>query len=335
MPSVVYLITGGTGSLGTALTLELLNQGHKVRAYARSEHGHEALEAAVPKEHHSRLSCLIGDVRDRDRLIRAAQGATYIIHAAAQKVIPLAEYNPGDCVKTNIQGTMNVIEAALTTGSMKALLVSTDKARSPSTLYGATKLCAERLWLAGNRYTGNEGIFSCVAYGNVWGSKGSVIEAFDHQRKTLGFLQVTEPEMTRFHITLPQAVSLVLRACQEAAPGTLWIPRLPSYRVGDLAQAYQRTNGMFSEPSIVGRRVAEKMHEELISETESLTITHEDSWHFVLDPRQPTGKPSWSYNSSSNRIRLSVSQLEEQILEWKASSRPSRMAPDAVASCTL
>lgn len=313
----IYLITGGTGSLGTALTLRLLKEGHKVRTYSRNEHSIEKLQKAVPKEYHERLSPIMGATEDLSRIRRATRGVDVVVHAAAQKIIDLAEYNPAPAVMTNIFGTMNVIEACLDNSVKKAVFISTDKARSPSTLYGATKLASERLWNAANRYRGSRGgVFCALAYGNVWGSNGSVIQAWDLQSQ-FGVLKVTDPQMTRFHITLDAAVDLVCRVVNEADPETLWIPRLPAYRVGDLADAFRAVYKLDRPYEVTGRRLSEKLHEELITENESPMIAYEDDTHFVLTPNKIHQQGGWSFTSASAKTRrLSVEELTEEISKW-------------------
>lgn len=316
-----YLITGGTGSLGTAITSRLLSEGHKVRTYSRNEHRIEALLRAIPKENHSRLSPIMGATEDLSRIRRAIRGVDFVIHAAAQKIIDLAEYNPTPCVVTDIFGTLNVIEACLDSGVCKAVLVSTDKARAPSTLYGASKLCAERLWNAANRYRGSTGgLFSAVAYGNVWGSRGSVIETWAQQAQ-FGVLKVMDPKMTRFHITLDGAVNFVLRVVDEAEPETIWIPRLPAYRLGDLADAFGTVYKLSRLCEVVGRRVAEKLHEELITENESPTVMYEDDSHFVLTPGRIHQAGGWSFTSASAKTRrLTLSDLIREVEIWATRS---------------
>lgn len=312
-----YLITGGTGSLGTALTKHLLSAGHKVRAYARSEHGHERLQAQIPEEQKPRLSSLIGAVEDLQRLRRAVQGADYVIHGAAQKVIGLCEYNPLSATQTNIVGSCNVIQACLDEEIPRAVLVSTDKASSPATLYGGTKFVAERLWLNANRYSaGNPPHFVAVRYGNVWASNGSVIHAWKKQAEAKGPIEITDPQCTRFHITLPQAVEFVLSALHEAGAGELRVPRLPSYRLGDLAHAFRQVFGLERQPSTSGLRLSEKLHESMISPDESSSLKAEDDTHFTLEPGVIHRKGGMSYTSGSNQHRLGVEALTEEIRAW-------------------
>lgn len=314
----VYLVTGGTGSLGTALTKHLLSAGHKVRAFARNEHGHERLSTSIPEVHRSDLSCLIGAVEDLERLKRAVHGCDYVIHAAAQKAIPLAEYNPTECVGTNIRGSCNVITACLGEGAVKrAVLVSTDKASSPATLYGGTKFVAERLWLNANRYSaGNPPHFVAVRYGNVWASNGSVIHAWKKQASSGQAIEITDPQCTRFHITLGEAVSFVLAALHGAAAGELWVPRLPSYRLGDLGQAYRTVFDLHNQPTISGLRLSEKLHESMISPDESSSLKAEDDSHYTLEPGVIHRKGGMSYTSGSNQHRLGVEALTEEIRAW-------------------
>lgn len=312
----VYLITGGTGTLGTALTKHLLSAGHKVRVLARNEHGHERLRAAIGADQIARLSNLIGAVEDSRRLAHAVRGVDFVIHAAAQKIIPLAEYNPIEAVGTNIQGTINVLNAACDAGVARAVFVSTDKASAPATLYGATKSVAERLWLNANRYSaGKEPHFVAVRYGNVWGSQGSVLHAWTKQAQ-FGHVEITDAQCTRFHITLAQAVQFVLEALRDAHPGELWVPRLPSYRLGDLAHAFRLVYGLSKQPEVVGLRLSEKLHESMISVDESSSLKAEEDHHYVLEPGVIHRKAGFQYTSGSNEHRLGVEALKEEIKAW-------------------
>lgn len=312
----VYLITGGTGTLGTALTKLLLAQGHKVRVLARNEHGHQRLGEAIPEAQRANLSSFIGAVEDAGRLHRAAKGCDYVIHAAAQKVIPLAEYNPIECVRTNINGTINVLEACDSARVKRAVFVSTDKASAPATLYGSTKSVAERLWLNANRYSaGKEPHFVAVRYGNVWASQGSVIHAWVKQAQ-YGHIEITDPQCTRFHIKLDQAVAFVLDALHRAGPGELWVPRLPSYRLGDLAHAFRLAYNLSKQPSITGLRLSEKLHESMISTDESSSLKAEEDLHYTLEPGVIHRKSGFLYNSGSNEWKLGVEALKEEIKAW-------------------
>lgn len=311
-----YLITGATGSLGTQLTKTLLGEGHKVRAFARNEHSHDKLEREIPKEQKEGFSSLVGAVEDAGRLRRACQGADFVIHAAAQKAIGLAEHNPIECIQTNIQGTINVLNACLDAGVKRAVFVSSDKASSPATLYGGSKFVAERLWLNGNRYSaGKPPHFVAVRYGNVFASQGSVMHAWQKQAQ-YGVLEVTDPQCTRFHIQLSGAVAFVLSALQTAQPGELWIPKLPSYRLGDLAKAFGIAFDLPKQPEVTGLRLSEKLHESMISADESASLKRELDTHFVLEPGVVHRKQGFSYTSGTNSWRLGIEALTEEIREW-------------------
>ncbi len=312
-----YLITGGTGTLGTALTRILLARGHKVRVLARNEHGHERLRASIGVDQLPRLSSLLGNVEDLGRLERAAVGVDYVIHAAAQKIIPFAEYNPAECVLTNVTGTINAIAACIRGHVKRAVFVSTDKASSPSTLYGGTKFVAERLFLNANRYSAGHGPeFAAVRYGNVFGSQGSVIHAWKKQAAEGKPISITDPQCTRFHLHLHQACAFVLQALDSAAPGELWVPKLPSYRLGDLGSAFRQVFGVAQQPSIEGLRTAEKLHESMISPDESPSMKSEEDLHYVLEPGVIHRKDRWEYNSGMNAWKLGVEALTEEIREW-------------------
>lgn len=313
MNSATYLITGGTGFLGSHLTKHLLTQGHKVRVYARSEHGHERLSQLIPQEQRPRLSTLLGAVEDLGRLRIALRGVDHVIHAAAQKIVPIAEYDPGRCVATNVDGTANVIDACLSLGVRSAVLVSSDKAAAPYTVYGATKLCAERLWLAANRYSaGGFPAFMACRYGNVWGSKGSVLETWAGEQEAGKPISITYPNCTRWHITVEQAIKVVLEALHEHEAGDLVIPKMPRYTLGHLAEA-------FGGPSkVVGLRLAEKKHEDLISEHESCSVKTQDDACFVLRPGELHEEGGWSYRSSAATARaLSVDELRKAVEIWR------------------
>lgn len=316
-----YLITGATGFLGSAITRHLLAQGHKVRAFARSEHGHERLIASTPEELRKNLSSLLGAVEDLPRLLKASRGCTHLIHAAAQKCIPLAEYDPGSCLSTNVQGSRNVADACLANGISRAVLVSTDKASSPSTLYGASKLCAERLWLASNKYSAGSGTeYVAVRYGNVWASKGAVLEAWlDAVTRGIS-LKLTDPRCTRFHLHKHEALSLVLDALENASPGELWIPKLPTYRIGDLCMAFRRAFSIPAQPEIVGLRLAEKLNEDLISPHESIACKHQDQDKYILEPGRIHEQGGWGYHSGVPERRMNVEELTREVELWKGRS---------------
>jgi UDP-N-acetylglucosamine 4,6-dehydratase len=310
-----YLVTGATGFLGSEITRHLLSQGHKVRAFARNEHGHEKLIQSIPEDQRSRLSSLLGAVEDDRRLHRALRGVNHVIHAAAQKVVPIAEYDPGSCLSTNVGGTRNVAEACLDAGVRRAVFVSTDKASSPATLYGASKLCAERVWLGSNRYSAGVGCeFTAVRYGNVWASKGSVLEAWAGSK---GKLKITDPQCTRFHIHRHEAVAFVLDALAHAHPGELWIPKLPTYRIGNLCLAFRRAFNIPEQPEHVGLRLAEKLHEDLISPHESIACKSKEEHHYVLEPGRIHEQGGWGYSSGMPGHQLSVEELTREVELWK------------------
>lgn len=316
---MVFLITG-IGTLGSALTKTLIRKGHKVRSYSRNEHHVKDFLSTLTPEEASRYSPIIGAVENLDRLRRACAKVDCVIHTAAMKRVDLVEYNPVPAIRTNIDGTINVIEACLDCGVNRALLISSDKARAPSTLYGATKLVGERLWLAANRYRGPLGaVFSVAIYGNVWGSEGSVMHEWRNQAKQDGQLTLTDPHMTRFHITIPQAVNFVVRATQEIKGERIWIPKLPTYQVKDLAMAFCEVFNLNYEKNvkIIGRRPTEKIHEELITENESPYVCHEDDWHFELDYRAVSQEGGWKYCSASKQAkRLPKSELVTMVRNW-------------------
>ncbi len=316
-PQRVYLITGGTGTLGTALTKHLLSAGHKVRVLARNEHGHEKLEAQIPPEQRARLSPIMADVEQADDLLTAFRGVDYVIHAAAAKIIPKGEYNPKKFYKTNVQGSSNVVDACIDAGVKRAVLVSTDKASAPCTHYGKTKAAAESLWLNANRLTGGDIPYFCaVRYGNVFASAGSVLHVWEKKTTAGEAIELTDPQCTRFHITLSQAVSFVLSALRDANPGELWVPRLPSYRLGDFAHAYRLARRITQQPITVGLRLSEKLHESMISTDESSSLKAEEDLHYTLEPGVIHRKSGFSYNSGSNEWKLGVEALKEEIKTW-------------------
>jgi UDP-N-acetylglucosamine 4,6-dehydratase len=308
-----YLISGGTGSLGTLLTHQLIGQGHKVRAYARNEHSHENLIRSIPEEKRHLLSCLVGAVEDTDRLRVALRGVDYLVHAAAMKIIGLAEYNPSECVKTNVLGTESVIQAVLTSSVKRAVFVSSDKASASVNHYGHTKAVGEKLWLHANRYRPDDPPFVAVRYGNCWNSRGSVIQAFRNQI-TAGHLTVTSPECTRFHWKLEDAGAFVLDALHRAAPGEMWIPKLPSYKLDDLAHAFMHVHSMHKAFEVVGLRPGEKLHESMISGDEAF-MSRDDGMRYVLTPGVAQGISTQGYNSGSNKWRIGRKELESLVEE--------------------
>lgn len=329
------LITGGTGSFGQYFIHYVLKHWPDVRrlvVFSRDEQKQfDMAQLLLPKEYPA-LRYFIGDVRDLDRLKRAYEGIDYVVHAAAMKHVPIAEYNPMECIKTNIYGAQNVITAALDTNVSRVVALSTDKASSPINLYGATKLCSDKLFTAANNFKGVRDIrFSVVRYGNVMGSNGSVIPFFLNQRST-GVLTITDPAMTRFNITLSDGVEMVLRALESARGGEVFVPRIPSYRILDLAEAI----GPECEKKIIGIRPGEKIHEEMVSASDShntvatkngfVILPGNPDWDLEAYKREIGAKPvpaGFSYNSEANDDYLDVPTLRSLIREHLDPTLPS------------
>ncbi len=316
------LITGGTGSFGNTfvpLTLEKLNP-KKIIIYSRDEM--KQWEMAKKFQGDPRVRFFIGDVRDRERLYRALDGVDFVVHAAATKIVPTAEYNPFECVKTNINGAMNLIDACIDKGVKRVVALSTDKASSPVNLYGATKLASDKLFVAGNSYAGgHETRFSVVRYGNVMGSRGSVIPFF-LSIKDKGVLPVTDARMTRFMITLEQGVELVWHAFNDMQGGEIYVKKIPSMKVTDVAEAVCPD----ARQDIVGIRPGEKLHEQMIGLEDAL-YTYEYPEHFKILPaihdwssdpfRIKDGvkvAEDFVYSSDTNRQWMSVEELRAWIL---------------------
>lgn len=278
------LITGGTGSFGHAFVERILHEWPNVGRlviYSRDEQKQYEMEKNYPHSKYPMIRYFIGDVRDYSRLKRALSGVDYVIHAAAMKHVHIAEYNPDECVKTNIGGAENLVRACLSTGVKKVVALSTDKAAAPINLYGATKLVSDKLFIAANNIRGTQPIiFSVVRYGNVMGSNGSVIPYFLKKREE-GVLPVTHPEMTRFTITLKDGVNMVLHALEHAWGGELFVPKIPSYKIMDVADAI----GPDCEKKVVGLRAGEKIHEEMITSSDSF-YTYDLGDYFTILPSQ-------------------------------------------------
>lgn len=318
------LVTGGTGSFGRAFVARLVRDHPEVRrivVYSRDELKQSEMMAEFAA-HARRLRFFLGDVRDKERLARAMEGVDGVVHAAALKQIPAAEYNPFEFVKTNVLGAQNVIECSLDRGVKRVVGLSTDKAAAPINLYGATKLCADRLFSAANQLRGARDLRLCtVRYGNVLGSRGSVIPLFLNRRRT-GALPITDPSMTRFNITLEQGVDLVLLALREMQGGEIFVPKLPSFRVVDLAEAVAPSCRL----EVVGIRPGEKIHEDLITSSDALS-TLDLGTHFLLLPPSPTWdvaefiaargarrcEPGFHYQSGTNSEWLTVEDLRRLI----------------------
>lgn len=279
LSNTTVLVTGGTGSFGHTfipMTLAKYNP-KKIIIYSRDEM--KQWEMAKLFQGDPRVRFFIGDVRDKERLYRALDGVDYVVHAAATKIVPTAEYNPFECVKTNINGAMNLIDASIDKGVKRVVALSTDKASSPINLYGATKLASDKLFVAGNSYSGSHDTrFAVVRYGNVMGSRGSVIPFFMSIRDK-GILPITDKRMTRFMISLEQGVELVWHAFEDMEGGEIYVKKIPSMKVTDLA----RVIAPEAEQKIIGIRPGEKLHEQMIG-TEDSFYTYEYSEHFKILP---------------------------------------------------
>jgi UDP-N-acetylglucosamine 4,6-dehydratase/5-epimerase len=279
----VVLITGGTGSFGHKFTQRILNEykPKKIIIYSRDEYKQYVMRRQF-KKFDNQLRFFIGDVRDKERMCRALNGVDVVIHAAALKHVPIAEYNPIEAIKTNIDGATNVINASIDEGVKKVVALSTDKAVNPVNLYGATKLVSDKLFVSGNAYVGGnkDTVFSVVRYGNVAGSRGSVIPFFktliDKGKK---FLPITDSRMTRFWITLDQGVDLVFKAIEESKGGEIYVSKIPSFKVTDLAKAMSPS----ADLKEIGIREGEKLHEVMITEEDS-RLTYDYGAHFIIYP---------------------------------------------------
>jgi UDP-N-acetylglucosamine 4,6-dehydratase len=321
------LITGGTGSFGKAFIAETLRRFPTIErlvVYSRDELKQWELQQNYPESQYPQLRFFLGDVRDRDRLRRALEGINTVVHAAALKQVPAAEYNPIEFINTNVLGAENVVQACLDTDVRRVVALSTDKAAAPINLYGATKLCSDKLFIAANNIKGTRDLrFSVVRYGNVMGSRGSVIPFFLEKAKT-GVLPITDTAMTRFNISLSEGVAMVLWAIENALGGELFIPKIPSYRITDVAEAI----GPNCEKPITGIRPGEKIHEEMITASDSFTTIDLGAYYAILPSDglvqqryQVSGISStavpvgFAYNSGSNPEFLTVKQLRELIRE--------------------
>jgi UDP-N-acetylglucosamine 4,6-dehydratase (inverting) len=313
------LVTGGTGSFGHTFIPMILEKYNPRRVIIFSRDEMKQWEMAKLFENDKRVRFFIGDVRDRNRLYRAFDGVNFVVHAAATKIVPTAEYNPFECVKTNINGAMNVIDAAIDKGVEGVVALSTDKASSPINLYGATKLASDKLFVAANSYAGSHPTkFSVVRYGNVMGSRGSVIPFFN-QRKDSGVIPITDERMTRFMISLEQGVELVWHAFEDMVGGEIYVKKIPSMKVTDLAEAV--APGVKHE--IIGIRPGEKLHEQMIGEEDSLSTFEYDEYYKILpvindwkhDPKRIKDgikvEDGFTYNSGTNNEWMTVSELQD------------------------
>ena len=322
------LITGGTGSLGKALTQNILEKWPKVNRLvilSRDEQKQFQMAQDYPVNKYPQLRFFIGDVRDRERLERAFEGIDYVIHAAAMKHVHIAEYNPDECIKTNVNGAENVIHAAISKGVKNVVALSTDKACAPINLYGATKLTSDKLFVAANNIKGKRDIrFSVVRYGNVMGSNGSVIPFFINRKAIDGVLPITVESMTRFNISLQGGVDMVLHAMEHAWGGEIFIPKIPSYKITDVAEAV----GPNCEHKVVGIRPGEKIHEEMITSSDSF-FTYDLGTYYAIIPQTPMWnvdefkshfnaeqvEEGFAYNSGNNTDWESVESLRKLIVE--------------------
>ena len=322
------LITGGTGSLGKQLTKTILERWPLVKRLvilSRDEQKQFQMNQEFSEHKYTAMRYFIGDIRDYDRLVRAFEGIEYVIHAAAMKHVHIAEYNPMECVKTNVLGAENVINAALATGVKNVVALSTDKAAAPINLYGATKLCSDKLFVAANNIRGTRDIkFSVVRYGNVMGSNGSVIPFFLNRKKT-GVLPITDATMTRFNISLQEGADMVLHAIETAWGGEIFVPKIPSYKLTDVAEAI----GPECKHEIVGIRPGEKIHEEMITSSDSFSTYDLGKYYAILPQvtnwnidsfkkefnasKVPIG---FQYNSAENQEWVGVEEIRSLIIKY-------------------
>jgi UDP-N-acetylglucosamine 4,6-dehydratase (inverting) len=318
------LITGGTGSLGHALTAEILKRFpkiHRLVIFSRDELKQYEMAQKFSCKNFPAMRYFIGDVRDRSRLKRALEGIDTVIHAAALKHVPAAEYNPMEFIHTNVIGAENLIEGCMDTGVKRVVALSTDKAAAPINLYGATKLCSDKLFVAANNYVGRDTVLSVVRYGNVMGSRGSVIPFFLKQAKE-GVLPITDPAMTRFNISLQEGVDMVLWALENALGGEIFVPKIPSYKITDLAEAI----GPGCKKPIIGIRPGEKIHEEMITSSDSFNTIDLGQYYAILNTsggksadlyaKMKTAKKvpaGFCYNSGDNPRFLGISEIQSLI----------------------
>ena len=319
------LITGGTGSFGKAFVAGLLKSNPSIErlvVFSRDELKQWEMQQLYPEKEFPQIRFFIGDVRDRDRLKRALEGIDTVVHAAALKQVPAAEYNPIEFIKTNVLGAENVVQACLDTNVERVVALSTDKAAAPINLYGATKLCSDKLLIAANNIRGGRKLrFSVVRYGNVMGSRGSVIPFFLEKAKS-GVLPITDPEMTRFNISLSEGVAMVNWAIENARGGELLVPKIPSYRITDVAEAI----GPSCKKPVVGIRPGEKIHEEMITASDSFS-TYDLGHYYAILPSdgltlstyhqegikaEPVAQ-GFAYNSGTNPHFLSIENLRDLI----------------------
>ena len=320
------LVTGGTGSFGKSFVIKILKKYPKIKRlviFSRDELKQHEMASEISEKDYPCIRYFIGDVRDQSRLYRAFENIDIVIHAAALKQVPAAEYNPMEFVKTNIIGAQNIIEAAIEKKIKKVIALSTDKASAPINLYGATKLCSDKLFVAANNYSGLKTSFSIVRYGNVMGSRGSIIPKFISDAPK-GILKITDKRMTRFNISLEDSINLVLYSLQNSVGGEIYVPKIPSYRILDLAKAI----GPNCKIKFIGIRPGEKIHEEMITASDSYSV-FDINKYFIILPSQNKSilkkiskkikvkkvKEGFSYNSGTNQSFLTVNQIRNLIIK--------------------
>ena len=326
-PNTQILITGGTGSFGKSFLKEIVNnypEVSRIVIYSRDEVKQWELKLKFPKEKYPQIRFFLGDVRDKSRLKLALEGIDVVVHAAALKQVPTAEYNPIEFIKTNVNGAQNLIESCVETKVKTLIALSTDKAAAPVNLYGASKLCSDKLFIAANNIVGNRELkFSVVRYGNVMGSRGSVIPFFLEVSKK-GVIPITDLRMTRFNISLDDGVKMVTSAIKNSLGGEIFVPKIPSYKVVDVAEAI----GPSCEKKIVGIRPGEKIHEEMITISDS-TNTYNLNDNYIILPNDDLYKKRYqrsgieltpveegfSYNSGTNDDFLSIEQIRKLIVK--------------------
>ena len=321
------LITGGTGSFGKAFLGELIKKYKNIKKiiiFSRDELKQFDLEKKYPSKKYPKIRFFLGDIRDKDRLFRALDNVDIVVHAAALKQVPKAEYDPFEYIKTNVVGAQNLIECCMDKKVANVIALSTDKAVSPINLYGATKLCADKLFLAANNMIGSKNIkFSVVRYGNVVGSRGSVIPYFLNQR-TKGFLSITDENMTRFSMELQDSVNMVIWSIKNNKGGEIFIPKLPSYKIVDLARAIDAKCKLIN----VGIRPGEKINESLISEAEGINCYDIGKYYVVLgasnkklkiyhDKKYKKVPKNFSYSSGKNHNFLTINQLQKTVIKFQ------------------
>ncbi|MDC0417217.1 UDP-N-acetylglucosamine 4,6-dehydratase (inverting) [Candidatus Pelagibacter sp.] len=321
------LITGGTGSFGRHFLFFVLEKFPKIKKIiilSRDELKQYDLENKIDKQHIQKLRFFIGDVRDKERLITAFQNVDYVVHAAALKQVPKAEYNPGEYIKTNITGSQNVIDAAIANSVKKIVSISTDKAAAPINLYGATKLCSDKLFISANNIIGSRDIkFSIVRYGNVLGSRGSILPFFLKQKNS-DYFPVTNEKMTRFNITLKEACKMVLWTFENLKGGEIFVPKIPSFKIIDLAKAIDPKKKI----KYIGIRPGEKIHEEMITSSDgNNTVDLNNKYYAILNNSNKKllssyssakkVKENFSYSSGNNNKFLNINEIKKLVKDYQ------------------